>query len=158
MFSPPPSCHSCLFRFPCWNILLLFWYLDPGFLNDVLLIDEQIDWLLGWRFSDGQTECQTHCYPDHEAVSAVLRVSSSRVDDTLVGAMGDFFSRRPTHMAEDAVRADKLMLSKIMLNPSCCTARRLGKGFSLWMQLWGKDNENIFWNTKGFDYPLLNDS
>jgi len=33
----------------------------------------------------------------------VLRVSSSRVDDTLVGAMGDFSSRRPTHMAEDAV-------------------------------------------------------
>merc|ERR1719239_1755480 len=46
----------------------------------------------------------TSCsYSDHEAVSAVLRVSSSRVDDTLVGAMGDFSSRRPTHMAEDAV-------------------------------------------------------
>ena len=45
-----------------------------------------------------------HCYPDHEAVSALLRVSSSRVDDTLGGGMGDFSSRRPTiHMAEDAV-------------------------------------------------------
>jgi len=46
----------------------------------------------------------TSCsYSDHEAVSALLRVSPNRGDGTLSGAMGDASSRRPTHMAEDAV-------------------------------------------------------
>ena len=55
--------------------------------------------------------------PDHEAVSALLRVSPNRGDGTLSGAMGDISSRRPTHMAEDAVRAVKLLLmSKMVLN------------------------------------------
>ena len=81
-----------------------------------------------------------HWSPDHEAVSALLRVSSNRGDGTLGGAMGDISSRRPTHMAEDAVRAvELLLLSKIMLNlhifpssfASFTSGSRLEKDFSL---------------------------
>ena len=78
-----------------------------------------------------------HWSPDHEAVSALLRVSPNRGDSTLSGAMGDISSRRPTHMAEDAVRAVKIM-SKIMLKlhipssfASFSSGLRLEKDFSL---------------------------
>ena len=77
--------------------------------------------------------------PDHEAVSALLRVSPNRGDGTLSGAMGDASSRRPTHMAEDAVRAvELLLLSKMMFNlhifpssfASLTSGPRLEKDFS----------------------------
>ena len=73
----------------------------------------------------------THCYPDHEAVSALLRVSSSRVDDTLVGAMGDFSSRRPTHTAEDAVRAVKFFLISQTILDLFYTWLQVGEGLQL---------------------------
>ena len=53
------------------------------------------------------------CFPDHEAVCAVLRVSpndEAGVGQSLSGPMGDFSSRRPAHMVEDAVRAIKCFL------------------------------------------------
>lgn len=45
-------------------------------------------------------------YSDHEAVCAVLRVSpndEAGVGQSMSGPMGDFTSRRPAHMVEDAV-------------------------------------------------------
>ena len=50
-----------------------------------------------------------HWFPDHEAVSALLRVSPNQGDDTLSGAMGDISRKQPSHMAEDAVRAVELL-------------------------------------------------
>ena len=67
-----------------------------------------------------------HWFTDHEAVSALLRVSPNRGDGTPSGAMGDISSRRPTHMAEDAVRAVKLLLmNKMMLLKSAYPFERL---------------------------------
>ena len=53
------------------------------------------------------------CFLDHEAVCAVLRVSpndEAGVGQSMSGPMGDFTSRRPAHMVEDAVRAIKCFL------------------------------------------------
>ena len=53
------------------------------------------------------------CFLDHEAVCAVLRVSpndEAGVGQSVSGPMGDFSSRKPAHMVEDAVRAIKCFL------------------------------------------------
>ena len=68
-----------------------------------------------------------HWFPDHEAVSALLRVSPNQGDGTLSGAMGDISRKRPSHMAEDAVRAVELLpMSKMKLN-----CLQVGEGLQL---------------------------
>ena len=72
-----------------------------------------------------------HLFADHEAVSALLRVSPQNES---MGT-GDFSSKRPGFMTEEAVRDHSSSPSDDIHKYKLCDDARLGKGFSLSMRL-----------------------
>ena len=76
-------------------------------------------------------------FADHEAVSALLRVSPQNES---IGTFGDSSSKRPGFMTEETVRDHSSSPSNDIHKYKLCDDARLGKGFILSMRLWGKEH------------------
>ena len=96
MFPSPSSCNPCLSLCPGGNLLLLLWCV-----YHVLI-------LLNFD--------HYHLFADHEAVSALLRVSPQNESFGTFGTFGDCSSKRPAFMTEEAVMSYYYLLLMIFTN------------------------------------------